>query len=174
MRYTHPDCQHICQTYLTMTYRLWTHPYYSNTACTLSCVWTWLCKVAHAAQEAQNYHILSSIITWAGKGTGLFQSDLLVSIDGQLQAAAQLLVHQAAFAVAGAVRHEAGQVSVAHAVSAHHTLTGQEHHRRRRRRMMSYRSERGELHEPTDTWWQFNNGWTFCPSAILIDNSKSY
>lgn len=73
---------------------------------------------------AQNRQLVTVIrfITWAGEGTGLPQSDLLVSVDGQLQTAAQLLVHQAALAVAGAVGHEAGQVSVAHAVSTHHVL----------------------------------------------------
>lgn len=86
---------------------------------------------------------MSGVITWAGEGTELFQGDLLVSVDGELQAAAQLLVHQAALAVGGAVRHEAGQVPVAYAVSTHHTLTGREHHRRRRR-AMSYHSDREE------------------------------
>lgn len=127
---------------MTMTYRLWKHPYYANTTSTLSSVWTWLCEVAHAAQEARNGRILSSIITWAGKGTSLFQPDPLVPVDSQLQAAAQLLVHQAALAVTGAIRHKAGQVSVARAVSTHHTLTGQEHHRRRTRRRMRATSGR--------------------------------
>lgn len=78
--------------------------------------------------------MLKSIITRTGKYAGLFQSDLLVSIDSQLQAAAQLLIHQAALAIAGAVRHEAGKVSVAHAMSTHHTLAGQRHPKRKRRR----------------------------------------
>lgn len=145
---THLDCRSICQ--MTMTYRCWKHPYFVDTAPALPCVWMWLCKVAHATQEAQN-----DIITWAGEGAGLFQSDLFVSVDSQLQATAQLLVHLATFAIVGAVRHEAGEVPVAHAVSTHHTLTGQGHHRRR---MMSYPSERGELHEPTAIWWQLNTG----------------
>ena len=149
----HIDCRSICL--MTMTHRCWMHPYFVDTAPALPCVWMWLCKVGHATQEAQNDHIWSSMITWAGEGTGLFQSDLFVSVDSQLQAAAQLLVHLATFAIVGAVRDEAGEVSVAHAVSTHHTLTGQGHHRRR---MMSYPSERRELHEPTAIWWQLNTG----------------
>lgn len=75
-------------------------------------------------QLNENDLVGSRFTTWAGQGTGLGQNDLLVSVHGQLQAAAQLLVHRAALAVAGAVRHEAGQVPVAGAVSAHHTLSG--------------------------------------------------
>lgn len=96
-----------------------------------------LSKVAHAAQTTNNYHrnLEVSIITWTREDTALFQSDLLVSIDSHLQAAAQLLVHQAALAIAGAVRHEAGQVPEAHAVSTNHILTGRKHHRRRQKVM---------------------------------------
>lgn len=78
---------------------------------------------SNVSKEAQKYHSWNSIITWAGKYAGLFQSDLLVSIDSQLQAAAQLLIYLTALAIAGAVRHKAGKVSVAHAVSTHHTLS---------------------------------------------------
>ena len=99
-----------------------------------------------------------SVITWAGQGAGLFQEDLSVSVHGQLQAVAQLLVHQTAFSFSGAVRHVAGQVPVACTVSTHHILTGQEHHRRRRR-MMSYGSERGELQEPK--WFIISMGADF-------------
>lgn len=115
------------------------------------------CDFVNLLMQNRKLIILNRFITWAGEGTGLFQFDLLVSVDGQLQAAAQLLVHQAAFAIAGAVRHEAGQVSVAHAVSTHHTLTGQGHHRR------SYFSETGELRESAATWWRmiYSYGWRF-------------
>lgn len=110
------------------------------------------------------------MITWAGKDTGLFQSDLLVPVHSQLQAAAQLLIHRAAFALVGAVGHEAGQVSVAHAVSTHHTLTGQEHHSKRRRMMMRWCSYM-DLQPLGDCLIIviYSCGWKFCPSAILID-----
>lgn len=81
-----------------------------------------VCDFGSVLRQNRQLKTMIRVITWAGKGTGLFQSDLLVSVDGRLQTAAQLLVHQAAFAVAGAVRHEAGQVSVARAVSTHHAL----------------------------------------------------
>lgn len=90
-----------------------------------------------------------TIITWAGKRTGLFQYDPLVSVDGQLQAAAQLLVHQAPLAVTGAVGHEAGQVSVAHAVSTHHTLWQDRRRRRKREDDELPQRERGVTHEAT-------------------------
>ena len=78
----------------------------------------------HHFEEAQRFSLSTSLITWAGEGTGLFQPDLLVPADGELQAATQLLVDRAALAVAGAVRHEAGHVPVARAVPAYHALMG--------------------------------------------------
>lgn len=87
-----------------------------------------LCDFVHSLTRSgelnENDLIRSRFTTWAGQRAGLGQNHLLVSVHGQLQAAAQLLVHRAALAVAGAVRHEAGQVPVAGAVSAHHTLSG--------------------------------------------------
>lgn len=82
------------------------------------------------------------VITWAGQRARLLQADLRVSVDRQLQAAAQLLVHQAALFVAGAVRHEAGQVPVMHAVSTHHALRNATEEGAR---AMSYHSPKREL-----------------------------
>lgn len=92
--------------------------------------------------------IFISTVTWAGERAGLLQCDLLVSVDGQLQAAAQLLVHQA-FSFSAAIRHKAGQVPVPHAVSAHHTLTAQEKPQKKRKK-----NKEGELSQ-----WKRGDSW---------------
>lgn len=113
-------------------------------------------------------HFQQGILTWTWKDARLFKDDLFVCVHGQLQAAAQLLVHHAALTVARAVRHEAGQVPVTRAVSAHHALT-----RRRGQVSAELLQKTTAAHKYTgldknQDNWSTNMFWCYITTGLLL------